>query len=293
MSATDAIYRILSGTALTGYGGFRYCYMDENKEAYNGKVLARSDVRSDFVPLDGLDLSLSDGYAGVGISVQASGVSAVDVDHCFSVPFDLSSADARGKSILSIFEGCYEEFSFSGTGLRCFFLSDPIPDYTKIYFIKNKKTGCEFYYPEGSNRYISVTGRTIQDNAIKQVQEGTLLSYLDKYLKRPELSHSQDETSIIEGVDPEQLLMHYIRSDSGFQNNWFDKAPGSGSNESERDYFLVAFIYDHITRDKAKIKAIFERSPFFLSKDRKHVSKWEYRDGRYYDYIYECVSGQR
>lgn len=268
--------------------------MDANKVPYHGKDFAHPDTASDFIPLEELDVDLAAGYAGLGVSIQASGICAVDVDHCFSSPFVLGSADERAKDILGIFSGCYEEFSFSGTGLRSFFLCDGIPhDYEKTYFTKNKKTGCEFYYPEGSNRYVSITGMTINDAAIKTAPDSAIKAYLDKYLLRQKAKPCESENNQNEGYNPEELLKHYIRSDSGFQNNWFEKAPGSGSNESERDYFLVAFIYDHITKDKSKIKEIFESSPFFKSKDRRHMFKWEYHEGRYYNYLYECVSGQR
>ena len=35
------------------------------------------------------------------------------------------------------------------------------------------------------------------------------------------------------------------------------------------------------------LKKIFENSPYFKSKDQKHMRKWDYQDFRYYDYIYD------
>ena len=40
-----------------------------------------------------------------------------------------------------------------------------------------------------------------------------------------------------------------------------------------------------------KAKEVFEMSPFFKSKDRKHVYKWERSDHRYFNYLYNVISG--
>ena len=102
-----------------------------------------------------------------------------------------------------------------------------------------------------------------------------------------------DTTSVREPIegDIDNLILHYLRSNKSFQDNWFDKAPGSGSNESERDFFLLKFIFENITNDRDKAKEVFESSPFFQSKDRKHKYKWERSDNRYFNYLYNVISG--
>ena len=258
---------------------------------YNGTDSARPNVSSDFVPLGQLDLAKAAEFAGVGVSIQASGICAIDIDKCFRVPFDLSTADGRAQDIINIFgDKTYIEFSFSGTGLRILFRAAPISDYEKRYYIKNSRTQCEYYYPQGSNRYVTVTGRTIIYAGINFLPEAILKVFLDTYMIRPVKSASGSAREPIQG-DRNNLLLHFLRTNKSFQDNWFDKAPGSGSNESERDFFLLKFIFENITNNQEEAKTIFEESPFFKSKDRKHIYKWTRADNRYFNYLYNVISG--
>ena len=252
---------------------------------------ASGNVSSDFVPLGQLDLAKAVEFAGVGVSIQASGICAIDIDKCFRVPFDLSTADGRAQDIINIFgDKTYIEFSFSGTGLRILFRAAPISDYEKRYYIKNSRTQCEYYYPQGSNRYVTVTSRTIIYAGINFLPEAILKVFLDTYMIRPVKSTTGSAREPIQG-DRNNLLLHFLRTNKSFQDNWFDKAPGSGSNESERDFFLLKFIFENITNNREEAKTIFEESPFFKSKDRKHIYKWTRADNRYFNYLYNVISG--
>ena len=290
MTALDTIQNILSVRSLQS-DFLRFCYVNKDKVPFNGPCPAKPNNPSDFLPLENLDLSYAESYAGLGISIQASHICAIDVDHCFAIPFDLTSSDDRAKDIISIFKDlAYIEFSFSGTGLRILFQANPIENYSKTYYIKNSKNQIEYYYPEGSNRYVTVTAKTIIDSGLNFIPEGVLLLFFNKYMLRLKKYKTDSNFSPVENI--EELLIHYIRSDKDFQDNWFEKAPGSGSNESERDFFMVKFLFDHITHDRDQIKELFERSPFFKSKDRKHIYKWERAENRYFNYLYEVISGE-
>lgn len=292
MTALDTIHNILSNDYLLN-ANLKWCYVDKDKVPYNGPCLARPNVPSDFIRLEEFDISLAERFAGVGVSIQASRICAIDVDHCFSVPFDISSADARAQDIINIFgDATYIEFSFSGTGLRILFRATPIQDYAKKYYIKNSKNQIEYYYPEGSNRYVTVTAKTIIYSGLNFIPDELLRQFLDTYMLRPRTLDTDANLPPIEG-DVEQLLLHFLRSNKNFQDNWFEKAPGSGSNESERDFFLLKFIFENITNNKDQMKEVFERSPFFKSKDRKHKYKWEKSDNRYFNYLYNVISGGR
>ena len=78
-----------------------------------------------------------------------------------------------------------------------------------------------------------------------------------------------------------------------FQNLWFTNAPGSGKDESERDYHLVAYLFENVTQDHDMIKQIFEQSNFFKTKDYKHVYKWTNQNGRYFEYLYNTIRRTR
>lgn len=293
MTALSVIESIGANDYLRKADFLRYCFVNKQKVPfqYNGTDSARPNVSSDFVPLGQLDLAKAAEFAGVGVSIQASGICAIDIDKCFRMPFDLSTADGRAQDIINIFgDKTYIEFSFSGTGLRILFRAAPISDYEKRYYIKNSRTQCEYYYPQGSNRYVTVTGRTIIYAGINFLPEAILKVFLDTYMIRQVKSASGSAREPIQG-DRNNLLLHFLRTNKSFQDNWFDKAPGSGSNESERDFFLLKFIFENITNNQEEAKTIFEESPFFKSKDRKHIYKWTRADNRYFNYLYNVISG--
>lgn len=293
MTALDIIKAIESNEFLSKADFLRYCFVNDKKVPFRntGSESARPNIISDFVPLNQLDLLSASNFAGLGISIQASGVCAIDIDHCFKRPFDLSTADGRAQDTINIFgDATYIEFSFSGTGMRVLFRAAPIQNYESIYYIKNSKTQCEYYYPQGSNRYVTLTAKTIIYSNINFIPESMLKVFLDTYMLRPKRTVSNTNLKPITG-DIDNLILHFLRTDKSFQDNWFDKAPGSGSNESERDFFLLKFIFENITNDREKAKEVFEMSPFFKSKDRKHVYKWERSDHRYFNYLYNVISG--
>lgn len=115
MSAIDTIESIVN-CELVNYD-FRYCFVNRSKIPYRPDGFeARTDVIDDFVELNELldsPMLTRKRIVGVGISIQASKVCAVDVDDCFSEPFVFESIDQRGKDVLELFEDvAYCEFSF-------------------------------------------------------------------------------------------------------------------------------------------------------------------------------------
>ena len=276
------------------------CLVTKNKLPYKiDNTPAKSNILTDFISIFDIASNLTEkhllDYAGIGISIQASEICAIDVDKCFSEPFNFDSIDERGLDIYNKFKDfAYIEFSFSGTGLRVLFKSDIIENYSDKYYIKNETNKVEYYQPTKSYRYVTITGRYLINNVIKYDKKlnDILQLFLEQYMLKPERKQYDVKTIVEETRTYEELMklvkLHYFK-DNLFQNLWFDKAPGSGSNESERDYHLVAYLFENITQDKDLIKQIFESSPFFKSKDWKHVNKWTYQNGRYYNYLYDTI----
>ena len=291
MNSIDAIERLIE-TKLVNYD-LKYCLVTENKlpKKINGDMV-KPNNSDDFVSLSKLLKcnNLND-YAGIGISIQASNICAIDIDHCFTIPNDISSGDNRAKDILEMFKNTYCEFSFSGTGLRILFLGDTLNDLTEKYYIKNSKTQCEYYQPLNSYRYVTITGNCIYNNNVEKVDMNIIRSFLDKYMLKP-IRYKKKVISNYSNLSEEKLFKKvkilYL-NDSRFQDLWFGKAPGSGKNESELDYELLARLYENITDDENILLKIFESSPYFKSKDFKHMRKWENQDKRYYYYIYEQI----
>lgn len=292
----DVLYDVMN-SSLKDCESLRFCLVDDSKKPYKvDNTLARPNHEEDFIPLFALvDKLNTTNYKGLGISIQASKICAVDVDHCFSKAFDVNTIDERGKRIIDIFKGhAYIEFSFSGTGLRVLFTHAIIPNYSKKYFIKNSKCNTEYYQPSSSYRYVTVTGKYLYNNTITDVPDQIIFTFLNEFMLKPEKNKKEvNTTKEIKSFDELMKLVrkHYIKNNN-FQDLWFSKAPGSGSDESERDYHILSYIYENITQDKALIKQIFEASPFFKSKDSKHVNKWNYQNFRYFEYVFDNIKGE-
>lgn len=291
MSSVDVIERLIE-TKLT-YCDLRYCLVTENKlpKKINGDM-AKPNNPNDFVSLSKLlECDNLNDYAGVGISIQASNICAIDIDHCFAIPNDMSSGDNRAKDILEMFKDTYCEFSFSGTGLRILFLGDVLDNLIEKYYIKNSKTQCEYYQPLNSYRYVTVTGNYIYNNNIEKIDMSVMQLFLNKYMLKP-IRPKIKGKEIEENVSFDELLKRvrilYLKDDN-FQNLWFGRAPGSGKNESELDYKLIITLFTKITQNREMIKAIVEQSPYFKSKDYKHKMKWKNQEGRYYNYVYDQI----
>lgn len=292
MSAIDCLQR-LSNTSLIGIN-LKYCLVNEKKLPYKiDGTLAKPNDIADFVELDEILLcSELENYAGIGISIQASKVCAIDVDKCFSNANDFRSIDIRGRDIYDRFkEFSYSEFSFSGTGLRILFNASLIENYSQNYYIKNEKAKIEYYQPSSSFRYVTLTGNVLSDN-FSHCEDEILKRFLDDYMKKTESVKNPVSVKDYEKKTFEQLwprVKYLYLKNSLFQNLWFGKAPGSGKDESERDFQILSCLYENVTQDKMNIKEIFEVSPYFKSKDQKHINKWEYQENRYFNYIYDQI----
>lgn len=290
MNAIDAIER-LSNTKIIN-ANLKYCLVDEYKKPFkiDGSI-ARPNVIDDFVDFETLLHCMNiTSYSGIGISIQASNICAIDVDKCFDRPNDITSADERAKYFLDSFKNAYCEFSFSGTGLRILFRQNVIDNYSDKYYIKNEKYHIEYYQPTKSFRYVTLTGNTIYDNNVDANID--LSDFLNKFMLRQQVVHRQINTNTYETRSFEELMKLVKRAyltNSNFQDLWFKNAPGSGKDESERDYHLVAYLFENITQDKDLIKQIFESSNFFKTKDFKHLNKWKNQNYRYFNYLYDRI----
>ena len=301
MNAIDVLLNI-SETKLILVDTLRYCLVGSDKVPYtiNGSN-AKPNQASDFVSLEEIaNAENLDKYAGVGISIQASGICAIDIDHCFATPFDFKSGDERAMYAYNNFKNlAYVEFSFSGTGMRILFFQNAIKDYNEKYYIKNSINNIEYYQPSGSARYVTVTGKVICNNDITQKIDFTnvLTDFLDKYMQRPKVAVKEPK-KIVEAKDKDQAMKRirgWLWKDVNFQQLWMDREewafirnyPGIG--ESEHDAALIGFIYENISHDKQMVKEIFEESPYFKTKDAKHMRKWNYMDCRYFNFVFDRI----
>ena len=293
MSARDTLELISKNNVFVCADYLKYCLVSTDKIPFklNGEILKPNNI-NDFSSLHELTTGNNlDNYAGIGISIQGSGICAIDVDHCFKTPFDFDSIDERGKKVFELFKDiAYIEFSFSGTGLRVLFKHNIIENYSENYYIKNSNIEIEFYQPSKSYRYVTITGRSLTSNIIDFCSDLVLFDFLNTYMVKPvryslgEISSQKNDNKTIEELN-EIVKYHYLTNNT-FQNFWFGIAPGFGKDESERDYYIISYLYSNVTTDRNKIKELFENSPYFKTKDRAHIKKWTYNNNRYYNYIY-------
>lgn len=295
MSAVDTLINIVNNQHLSEYP-FRYCLATDLKVPYTVKnKIAHPNISRDFVDLDTLiQCNSLDKYDAIGISVQCSNICAIDVDKCFSKKFDISSGDERAKDVIQMFKDkAYIEFSYSGKGLRILFLGENIDNYSDKYYIKNTKTGCEYYQPKNSARYVTLTGKCIHDNSLYLLRDMTLVyEFLEKYMKKPEIK----EVKIANKNDEKSLdaLMKIVRKHYNlhheFQELWFNEEHyliNDLSQESDTDFKLLRYLYSHVTQDEELLRLVFEQSPYFKSKDLLHEKKWYNNNYRYYKYMYQ------
>lgn len=294
-NALDTLLKIAENENLIN-SNLKYCLVTEKKLPYKlDNTPAKINNINDFVNFEELLNGELEKYAGIGISIQASKVCAIDVDKCFSIPFDISSGDKRVKDIINRFEKyAYIEFSFSGKGLRVIFRQNYNFD-NKKYYIKNESNSIEYYQPEKSYRYVTITGMTIINNPINSTYnfENVIEQFLNDYMLRPIKNIVREINEVDNNVSIDILrrrLRRKLLLDNRFQDVWFSKAPGSGSDESERDYYLLSCLYETITQNKENLRILFEESPFFKSKDYKHMNKWTNQDHRYFNYLYDRIS---
>lgn len=292
MNAVETLQKLYNSSI--SKENFKYCLVTTKKLPVKiDGTFAKTNMINDFVSLQTLSTckNLSD-YAGIGISIQASNICAIDIDNCFSIPNNILSADERAIYSLDLFkDSAYCEFSFSGKGLRILFYNDIIDNYLNKYYIKNMTEKIEYYQPTKSYRYVTVTGNTIFNNSFDNNVSNKVTIFLDKYMKKKiikQVVNEVDENSSVEDCMKKVKKLYF--KDINFQNLWFTNAPGSGKDESERDYHLVAYLYENVTQNKDVLKQVFEKSNFFKTKDFKHTCKWTYNNNRYYNYLYNRIN---
>ena len=300
MNAIDYLMNISSNEHLSKYP-FKYCLASKSKIPFTveGK-LAHPNNSRDFVDLDKLiNCKSLDKYAGIGISIQASNICAIDVDHCFKEKYDITSGDSRAKDILKMFKDiAYIEFSFSGKGLRILFSTSNIDNYEDKYYIKNTKTGIEYYQPANSARYVTLTGKTIYDNSLYLMSNTQILfDFLNKYMlkniKANKIENNENVENLTETRSLEQL-MKIVRKkyvdEPFFQEMWFNTEHyliNGLSQESDSDFALLKYLYEKVTKDETLLRLVFEQSPYFKSKDTKHLKKWSHNNYRYYNFMFK------
>lgn len=223
---------------------------------------------------------------GIGIFGALCGI---DIDKCIDEDGNMAQT---AKDIINMFPEAYIEYSFSGNGLHLLFLSKeqhkdedtyyckPSQKYLKSIGITDVK-GIEFYQGMTDHRYFTVTGKVFKQQETQQAVEGdVILSFLEKYMKRPPMAAVPVEVTELDSSDDEDKAWARFgyKTDEAFRN-FYDTtlAPSgtkSGEDESAMDLGFLCILAKWCNRNPKVMEYIFEKSPYFLSKDGKHLNKW-------------------
>lgn len=303
MSAKDCIIR-LANTNIPELD-LRYCLVDEKKNPYkiNGNRVLVNQY-NDFTDIMTIARSnCLDNWAGLGFSIQASNIIGIDLDHCVNEPLNINTISENARDIIDMFKDfSYIEFSFSGKGIRILLKDDLIVDYESRFYIKNSNLGIEFYQPKYdnrvSNRYLTITGNYIYDNiSTKTTHKDTILSFLNKYMRKTNIEPKNEMKAIKEdnrNIDElykilkKGFIKDYTFGEDYLLNTKHPLIP-TQSDESERDFRIIDYIYCNVTQDREKVKQLFEMSPFFKTKDNKHMIKWNKSNFRYFNWQFDHI----
>lgn len=197
------------------------------------------------------------GDGGIGLGVF-NGYSGIDIDKC--IDDDGNISDKAMDIINSV--NSYTEKSPSGHGIRIIFKTNYKLN-KDVYYIKNATEGLEVYISDCTNRFLTITGNTM--NVSNTINFADISSIMDKYMQR---SNYRKSTSFGD----------MLKKDTKLNNLWMSVASGSGGNESETDLALCEKIAFYIGDNAEEVDKTFRQSPFYKSKDQKHKDKWSIRN---------------
>lgn len=247
---------------------------DEKKLPYNAVTgaLAKSNDIKTFHPfsvvLTHLNTYLNydeDGRqtGGLGLGIF-NGYSAVDIDKCRQTDGTLS---AMAQDIIA-YCNSYTETSPSGTGIRIIFRTNNTFNKSD-YYTNNAKLGLEIYVSKHTNKYVTITGKML--SATSDINDVDIQPILDKYMRKPHAPVNQSVTrSSAFDID--------TCRDTKLRNLWADRP--ADDNESSHDLALCSKLAFYLGNDRSRVRDAFESSPYYQTKDDKHIRKWDRDDYR-------------
>lgn len=203
---------------------------------------------------------------GLGLGVF-NGFSAIDIDNCRNK--ETGELSELAEDIID-FCNSYTEISPSGTGIRIILKTSTVID-KDIHYINNSKNGLEIYISDNTNKFVTITGNAIKAVEIRDVN---LQYVLDKYMLKKQRSGAAAAVIGGENSNVDGRLKKALQKDRKLVQLWNQVAPGSNANESELDLALCNKIAFYVDGDIEQTNKMFMLSPYFLSKDDKHKTKW-------------------
>lgn len=222
------------------------------------KRKANVDDPTTFVAFD--TAASATGYDGIGIRVSDN-IVGIDLDHCIEGGKLLPWA----QEIVDRFNITYIEISPSGTGIRIFCLlpSGFVYD-TQTYYIK--KGNIEVYIPGHTNRFLTVTGNTINGADVSETADA-LTWLLDTYMRRPTPPTLAVAAPGESYLSDDEVIRKASVSKNGakFTRLWNGDITGYKS-QSEADAALVSILAFWCSGDKAQMDRLFRASALMREK---------------------------
>lgn len=206
---------------------------------------------------------------GLGLGIF-KGFSAIDIDDCIDAHGNISE---MAQDIIN-YIGSYTEISPSGRGIRIIFKTDTVIDKT-THYINNSNNGLEIYISDNTNKYVTLTGNIYGD--IRDINKIDITYILDKYMRKKR-NVTRAAATIEPSGDIVDAIGRALANNKAFKEAWERKATGSGGTENEDDLSLASYLAQIFEGDFSKINEAFLMSPYFMSKDKKHVDKWLKRE---------------
>lgn len=238
-------------------------------------------------------LSASKDSDGIGVGVFDD-LCAIDIDACID---DNGNLDSRAQDIIATFNS-YTEKSPSGKGIRIIFYAPGFScdKYKDKYYINKrdkvpadfkgtKKPGLEIYVAGITNKFLSITGDTLNISDTVKNCVDVLPEVLDKYMIRE--TATSGSNSVINTNEPPALEDFEIIATASKAKNadkflalWHGKRPAG--DESVDDASLCSMLAFYAGGNAEVVERLFYESPHYKTKleikGEKHVKKCERKD---------------
>lgn len=226
-------------------------------------------------------------FDGIGVMFGSS-LCGIDIDglaeHTEENPIE--------KEIFEMFSGTYAEKSPSGKGIHILFYCDvsKLPENVKeIYYMKNPENKVECYFSGLTSRYFTFTGDKISSCDTLADKTETVLTFLDRYMKRPKQESkksSERKSKVPEIMNADTVIEKIRNSKSGAKfSALFDNGDiGEYNNDNSSADIALCSLAAFYTHDSAVIEEIMNRSALGFR------DKWKKREKYRADTISKAIN---
>ena len=262
------------------------------KVPYNPRTggRAQSTNPNTFAPLEIARKAVERGrYDGIGVGIFGN-VGAIDIDHCID---DDGALSDLALDVMNMVQG-YTEFSPSGRGLRILFQAAGFQYDKARYYINNQKAGLEVYIAGCTQKFVTVTGNTMNPG-VDLIERGEqLAAVLEKYMVRPQVKKPTPPPTFGGAADLDDLALidkaKNGRNGTQFAALWSGDTSGYNS-PSEADMALCNWLAWWTNKDADRMDRLFRSSGLMRDKWNRRQSGSTYGAITIQNAINSCSGG--